>query len=82
MVCRTSGVGRAERPTLRLFERHPNAGSSDWSESDAVFYTINSFSLQQNLPEAQLILYPDSGHESLFQYPKLFVRHTDMFLRA
>lgn len=49
-------------------------------KSDIIFYTINSFYLQQNLPNAQLILYPDSAHGSLFQYPQLFVDHTDMFL--
>jgi hypothetical protein len=51
-------------------------------KSDIIFYTINSFYLQQNLPNAQLILYPDSAHGSLFQYPQLFVEHTDMFLRG
>jgi pimeloyl-ACP methyl ester carboxylesterase len=51
-------------------------------KSDIIFYTINSFYLQQNLPNAQLILYPDSAHGSLFQYPQLFVEHTNMFLRS
>jgi pimeloyl-ACP methyl ester carboxylesterase len=50
--------------------------------SDIIFYTINSFYLQQNLPNAQLILYPDSAHGMLFQYPELFVEHTEMFLRG
>jgi len=30
-------------------------------------------------PNAQLIIYPDSGHGALFQYPDLFVAHTTIF---
>jgi len=49
--------------------------------SDDVFiYPVNSFILQQNLPNAQLILYPDSNHGSQYQYPRLFVQHVSIFL--
>jgi pimeloyl-ACP methyl ester carboxylesterase len=48
--------------------------------NDVIIYTINSFILQQNLPNAQLILYPDSNHGSQYQYPELFVDHVSMFL--
>ena len=48
--------------------------------NDVIIYTVNSFILQQNLPNAQLILYPYANHGSLFQYPELFVRHVSMFL--
>jgi pimeloyl-ACP methyl ester carboxylesterase len=47
---------------------------------DVIIYTINSYILQQNLPNAQLIIYPDSGHGSLYQYPELFIRHVSTFL--
>jgi pimeloyl-ACP methyl ester carboxylesterase len=45
-----------------------------------VIYTVNSFILQQSIPNAQLILYPDANHGSQYQYPGLFVRHVLMFL--
>lgn len=50
--------------------------------NDIMVPTINSFTLSQNIPGAQLIVYPDSGHGSHFQYPKLFVTHTQLFLDA
>jgi pimeloyl-ACP methyl ester carboxylesterase len=50
--------------------------------TDVIIYTVNSFILQQNLPNAQLILYPDSAHGAHHQYPELFVRHVSMFLSA
>jgi pimeloyl-ACP methyl ester carboxylesterase len=49
---------------------------------DVIIYTINSYILQQNLPNAQFIMYPNSAHGSLYQYPELFVRHVSMFLSA
>jgi pimeloyl-ACP methyl ester carboxylesterase len=48
--------------------------------ADVIIYTINSYLLQQNIPNAQLILYPDAGHGSQYQYPERFVRHIAMFL--
>ena len=47
---------------------------------DVIVYSVISFILQQNLPNAQLILYPDANHGSQYQYPELFVRHVSMFL--
>ena len=47
---------------------------------DIMVPTINSFILQQRIPNATLILYPDSGHGAIFQYPDLFVSHAGTFL--
>jgi hypothetical protein len=44
--------------------------------------TVNSYILFQNLPNAKLSLYPDSGHGSLFQYPGLFLKEAVPFLEA
>jgi hypothetical protein len=59
-------------------EQSPHIGG----KSDIIFYTINSFYLEQNLPNAQLILYPEAAHGSLFQYPELFIEHTSLCLRG
>jgi len=50
--------------------------------NDIMIPTINSYILEQHLPNAQLILYPDSGHGSQFQYPELLVEHASLFLRG
>jgi pimeloyl-ACP methyl ester carboxylesterase len=50
--------------------------------NDVIIPTVNSYILQQNLPNAQLILYPDANHGSFYQYPKLFVSQADQFLRS
>jgi pimeloyl-ACP methyl ester carboxylesterase len=48
--------------------------------SDIMIPTINSFTLSQHIPNAQLITYPDAGHGSHFQDPELFVSHVRTFL--
>jgi pimeloyl-ACP methyl ester carboxylesterase len=51
-------------------------------KNDLLFPTINSYLLQQHLPDARLILYPDAGHASLYQYPEEFVQHLTLFLNS
>jgi pimeloyl-ACP methyl ester carboxylesterase len=68
---RYSDLKRIKQPTLV-------ANGND----DIMVPTINSFMLSQHIPNAQLILYPDSDHGALFQYPELFVAHTKVFLDA
>jgi pimeloyl-ACP methyl ester carboxylesterase len=47
---------------------------------DLVHYTVNAYALQRGLPRAQLIIYPDSAHGAIYQYPETFVRHAALFL--
>jgi pimeloyl-ACP methyl ester carboxylesterase len=50
--------------------------------NDLIIPTINGFTLQQRLPNAQLTVYPDSSHAAFYQYPDLFLAHTTLFLDA
>jgi pimeloyl-ACP methyl ester carboxylesterase len=50
--------------------------------NDVIIPTVNSYILQQNLPNAQLTLYPDANHGSFYQYPELFVSQADQFLTS
>ena len=50
--------------------------------NDLIIPTINGYTLQQHLPNAQLIIYPDSSHAPFYQYPKLFLAHAELFLDA
>ena len=50
--------------------------------NDVIIPTVNSYILQQNLPNAQLIVYPDANHGSFYQYPELFVSEADRFLAS
>jgi pimeloyl-ACP methyl ester carboxylesterase len=48
--------------------------------NDIVVPTVNSYLLQQELPDAELILFPDSNHGSQFQYAEPFVEYLTSFL--
>jgi pimeloyl-ACP methyl ester carboxylesterase len=48
--------------------------------NDIVVPTINSYILQQNLPNAELILFPDSNHGSHFQFQDSFIEYVTSFL--
>jgi len=48
--------------------------------NDVMIPTVNSFYMARNLPNAQLFIYPDSGHAAQFQYPQRFLHHAVQFL--
>jgi pimeloyl-ACP methyl ester carboxylesterase len=58
--------------------RHPTLVVN--GSNDIVVPTVNSYILQQNLPNAELILFPDSNHGSHFQVSELFNRYLTDFL--
>jgi pimeloyl-ACP methyl ester carboxylesterase len=47
---------------------------------DIVVATVNSYILQQNLPNAELILFPDSNHGSHFQFKESFIEYVTSFI--
>jgi pimeloyl-ACP methyl ester carboxylesterase len=51
-------------------------------DDDTMIPTISSFNLARQLPNAELSIYPGSGHGALFQHHDLFVQQVLDFLRA
>jgi pimeloyl-ACP methyl ester carboxylesterase len=49
-------------------------------KTDLMVPTVNSFILQQHLPNAELVIYPDSGHGGIFQFSERFVGEATKFL--
>ena len=49
---------------------------------DIVVQPINAFILARHLPDAQLIMYPDSNHGAQYQHAELFLEHARLFLGA
>ncbi|KAM0321923.1 hypothetical protein ACHAQA_009820 [Verticillium albo-atrum] len=49
--------------------------------TDVLMGTANSLVLQQQLPDAQLHLYPDSGHGHPFQFPSEYAKELELFLK-
>ena len=50
-------------------------------EADGVMPTTNSRALAHSLPSARLVIYHDSAHGFLFQYPDAFAKDVAAFLR-
>jgi pimeloyl-ACP methyl ester carboxylesterase len=49
---------------------------------DIVVPPINAFILAKHLPDAQLIMYPDSNHGAQYQHAEVFLKHARLFLGA
>ena len=62
-------LGKIRHPTLIV---HGN--------KDVVVVPINAFLLVEHLPNAQLIMYPDSSHGAYAQHAEVFLEHVKLFL--
>ncbi len=49
---------------------------------DIVVQPVNALILAEHLPDAQLIMYPDSSHGAQYQHAELFLQHAKLFLGA
>ncbi len=47
---------------------------------DIVVQPVNAFILARHLPDAQLIMYPDSSHGAHYQHAEVFLKHAKLFL--
>ena len=62
-------LGRLSHPTLIVH-----------GSKDVVVPPINAFILEQHIPNAKLVMYPDSSHGAQSQYAKDFLTQVEMFL--
>jgi len=49
-------------------------------DQDIICPTVNSVILKEHLPNASLIIYPDTNHAPHYQYPALFLQQASQFL--
>ncbi len=68
---RFASLKTIHQPTLVVNGKH-----------DQMIPVRNSYWLSENLPNAVLLTYPDSGHGSLFQFHESFVRQATAFLAS
>jgi pimeloyl-ACP methyl ester carboxylesterase len=60
--------------------RHPTLVVQGFK--DEMIPVRNSYWLAENLPNAVLLVYPDAGHGSLFQYADSFTKQAVAFLSS
>ncbi|KAK4096389.1 alpha/beta-hydrolase [Parathielavia hyrcaniae] len=92
------GTAAAEQWWARIHERSAATGCEEGSferlkgldipvlvmngHDDYMTPTVNSWVIQQRLPNAELLIYPNSGHGAIFQYASYFAPHALAFLSS
>lgn len=86
-------VAQAQMAAFRDWEKHTGTRFADLAAirqptlvvngiHDEMIPISNSYWLVENLPNAMLIAYPDSGHGSLFQFHESFTQQAKAFLAS
>ena len=86
-------VAQAQMAAFRDWEKHTGKRFADLAAirqptlvvngiHDEMIPISNSYLLVENLPNAMLIAYPDSGHGSLFQFHESFTQKAKAFLAS
>lgn len=80
-IAAAQGIAKAETTLLHRLGgiRQPVLVAN--GNNDIMTPTYGSYAMFQALPDARLLLYPDSGHGFLFQYPEDFAGEVQQFLR-
>lgn len=80
-IAAAQGIGRPESTLLhRLGDIHHPVLVAN-GNNDIMTPTYGSYAMFQAFPNAKLVLYPDSGHGFLFQYPDAFAAEVLAFLQ-
>ncbi len=72
--------GAAAQGSFDYLKRIPHPALVVNGSKDIVVPTVNSYILQQNLPNAELILFPDSNHGAHFQFTDSFIEYLTSFI--
>lgn len=89
----TPAVAKAQIAAFRDWERSSGERFADLRSihhpilvingvHDEMIPVANSYRLAENLPNAVLLIYPDAGHGSLFQFHESFARQADAYLAS
>lgn len=84
-------VAAAQMAAFREWEKTTSGGFDDLARMqqptlvvngvhDEMIAVANSYRLAETLPNAVLLVYPDAGHGSIFQFHDSFTRHAAAFL--